>query len=256
MIDLPVLRAIVRAGATGVVVLAAVEAMMAGNPASEAQIVQTVASAVDLSVTAVTESPPNVAPIRPLSGAERTRRWRARSVTAVTGSSLDVTPSLSLFPSLNIKEERKKERKPAVTLPGDWVPSQRHIHEGRDLGFDETQVRSQAEDMRLFAQANEHTGRGYKSNWNAYFSSWLRRNARDRQQYELRLLRSVPNARSGQSSSDQQLNCGVFVKMETPQWAAWQQHSLETRGKGTPRNERFGWYFPSEWPPSRERRAS
>lgn len=41
----------------------------------------------------------------------------------------------------------------------------------------------------------------------------------------------------------------VFVKMDTPQWSAWQQHLRETRGKGTPHNDLFGWFFPSEWPP-------
>ena len=41
----------------------------------------------------------------------------------------------------------------------------------------------------------------------------------------------------------------VFVRVETPQWRAWQAH----RGPPIPLNrEGTGWHFPTEWPPARE----
>lgn len=41
----------------------------------------------------------------------------------------------------------------------------------------------------------------------------------------------------------------VFVKTDTPQWAAWREYKIATTGRSmNPHNG--GWYFPSEWPPS------
>ena len=41
---------------------------------------------------------------------------------------------------------------------------------------------------------------------------------------------------------------GVWVAMDTPQWQAWQEHLILTRGKGSP-CVNFGWRFPTPWPP-------
>jgi len=42
----------------------------------------------------------------------------------------------------------------------------------------------------------------------------------------------------------------VFVRLETPQWRAWQAY----RGRPIPLNrEGTGWHFPTEWPPEAER---
>jgi hypothetical protein len=40
----------------------------------------------------------------------------------------------------------------------------------------------------------------------------------------------------------------VFVRENTPEWRAWQGHLLATTGRGTPVNNRGGWYFPSKLP--------
>jgi uncharacterized protein YdaU (DUF1376 family) len=39
------------------------------------------------------------------------------------------------------------------------------------------------------------------------------------------------------------------VKMDTPQWDAWQAHLKAHKGKGSPYDKQGGWYFPTEWPP-------
>ena len=38
----------------------------------------------------------------------------------------------------------------------------------------------------------------------------------------------------------------VLVAVDSPQWEAWAKHL----GKTPPVNREFGWYFPTEWPPS------
>jgi N6-adenosine-specific RNA methylase IME4 len=52
----------------------------------------------------------------------------------------------------------------------------------------------------------------------------------------------------------------TFVVQDTPQWQAWQNHLIETRGKGSPSTQRkidgrlvSGWDFESEWPPTLDR---
>src|SRR4029077_16826583 len=39
------------------------------------------------------------------------------------------------------------------------------------------------------------------------------------------------------------------VQADTPQWDAWQPHLKASKGKGSPCDKQFGWYFPTEWPP-------
>jgi hypothetical protein len=51
---------------------------------------------------------------------------------------------------------------------------------------------------------------------------------------------------------------GYFAEHGTEEWRAWQQHCIETKGRGSPSTEKVingrvsvGWLFPSKWPPSR-----
>jgi hypothetical protein len=41
----------------------------------------------------------------------------------------------------------------------------------------------------------------------------------------------------------------VYIREGTPEWRAWQRHLVATTGRGTPVNNRGGWYFPSKLPP-------
>ena len=41
----------------------------------------------------------------------------------------------------------------------------------------------------------------------------------------------------------------VFIRENTPEWRCWQRHLVATKGKGTPVDNRGGWWFPSRLPP-------
>jgi hypothetical protein len=42
----------------------------------------------------------------------------------------------------------------------------------------------------------------------------------------------------------------IFVRGDTPAFKMWDAHYRKETGRGIPMNSRFGWYFPSEFPPS------
>jgi hypothetical protein len=42
----------------------------------------------------------------------------------------------------------------------------------------------------------------------------------------------------------------IFVRGDTPAFKLWDAYSRKQTGRGVPMNSRFGWYFPSELPPS------
>ncbi len=99
-----------------------------------------------------------------------------------TGNSTGIPPdtdSALLLSSITTevkKEERKKERARGNQIPPDWQPNAGHLAAGHQLGFSASQVEEQAEDMRLWAQSNQHRAVARKSDWNLTFLSWLRRN--------------------------------------------------------------------------------
>jgi hypothetical protein len=118
------------------------------------------------------------------TAAEKRRAWdreRKASKRNSTGHSTGIPPdngsALSFLESKGIKkEEQKKERKRGEKIPPDWKPNVGHVAAGQQLGFTEPQIREQAEDMRLWAQSNDHRAVARKSDWDMTFLSWLRRN--------------------------------------------------------------------------------
>jgi hypothetical protein len=42
----------------------------------------------------------------------------------------------------------------------------------------------------------------------------------------------------------------IFVRGDTPAFKMWDAHYRKETGRGVPLNSRFGWYFPSEFPPT------
>lgn len=96
------------------------------------------------------------------------------------GSPENALTSLSLNSNTEVKKERKKER--GEKIPPEWRPSDSHFLDGAELGFSRADVEGFAEDMRLWARANEHRQIARKSNWDLAFSAWIRRAARDRKQ--------------------------------------------------------------------------
>jgi len=96
--------------------------------------------------------------------------------------------------SLSTKEEKKEEeavpvcrtmsydigpkrpkRKMGHSLPDDWRPKEKHYDAGRFIGLNREAVDREAENMRLWAQANQHRAVARKSDWDATFLGWVRR---------------------------------------------------------------------------------
>lgn len=103
---------------------------------------------------------------------------------------LDKKESLLTLPVIEatiVPRQKRGER-----LPADWTPTARHRSLAESLGRDERWMNGCADDMRDWAKANGHRQVTRKSDWDATFSGWLRREAAKRPQ----------NRRSGPSLSD------------------------------------------------------
>lgn len=121
---------------------------------------------------------------------ERQRDKRAAAKACVLGQSADNPPTSaetgtyiedtsSPSSEQESKEARKKERAKRVSgslLSADWAPTPKHYLDGDGLGLARQRVDALAADMRDWAEANSHRAVARKSNWNAAFSTWLRRN--------------------------------------------------------------------------------
>lgn len=123
------------------------------------------------------------------AAAERRRaydRERKRSKRNSTGHSTGIPPdtdsasSLSCSSELKEQSKSKKERKRGEKLPVEWQPSESHYREGAIRGFNKRDVEAMAEDMRLWARANEHRAVARKSDWDSTFRAWMRRQHADR----------------------------------------------------------------------------
>lgn len=75
----------------------------------------------------------------------------------------------------SLKKEKKKR---GEKLPPEWTPSEVHFKQASELGHDSVWLKSQAEDMRLWARANEHRAVARKLDWDLTFTTWIRRNAK------------------------------------------------------------------------------
>lgn len=76
-----------------------------------------------------------------------------------------------------VEKKRKKERARGSQIPPDWQPNETHFRESQKLGIGWPQVEGMAEDMRLWARANGHRDVARKSDWDATFLGWMRRNS-------------------------------------------------------------------------------
>jgi len=92
------------------------------------------------------------------------------------GGSPETASSLSNNKQIQPIEKEKKKR--GEKLPPDWQPKLEHDRQSVELGHDHRWMLVQAEDMRLWARANEHRAVARKLDWDLTFTSWMRRNAR------------------------------------------------------------------------------
>ena len=89
--------------------------------------------------------------------------------------------SLTSSPNTQSIKEGKKERLPVrrkstgIPLPEDWAPSEKHYALASEFNRTHAEVDAKAEEVRLWARANEHRAVARKSNWDAMFSGCLRR---------------------------------------------------------------------------------
>lgn len=115
----------------------------------------------------------------------RSKRYRENKKRddGVTPSRDEAKPPL-ILPSLSSSEsqeqkERKENKKvrarrsPSVTLPDNWQPNGGHFEAAERLGRTRDRVLSKADDMRIWAKANDVR----KVDWDATFHGFLRRDA-------------------------------------------------------------------------------
>lgn len=65
-----------------------------------------------------------------------------------------------------------------LSLPEDWQPTNLEREYGHGLGLSDTEIDDMAEDMRLWAGANEHRQNARKAGmkgWSMAFKGWMRR---------------------------------------------------------------------------------
>lgn len=91
--------------------------------------------------------------------------------------------SSSLTPPLSEEYEEKKEetgstRARAHALPDDWSPNEKHFELAQSLGHSRQDVLTFAADMRDWTKANAGRAVSKKTEWNAAFNNWIRRQRR------------------------------------------------------------------------------
>ena len=127
-----------------------------------------------------------------------------------TGGHDKSASSLSFNKEGNPKEEKKEKKKRGEKLPPDWQPKLEHDRQAIELGHDHRWMLEQAEDMRLWARANEHRAVARKLDWDLTFTTWMRRNARPRNgrapprkpMTAAELLREMENGKFDEPSSE------------------------------------------------------
>jgi uncharacterized protein YdaU (DUF1376 family) len=99
-------------------------------------------------------------------------------------------PSLLESNTQTQRPDKKKDNSRGTALPGDWQPAASLFAYGRNEGLTDAEVRSAAENMRLWAKANSNRAVGRKADWDATFQGWLRRDADRKRSAQLRLGQS------------------------------------------------------------------
>lgn len=83
------------------------------------------------------------------------------------------------FANLNPQAESvTKIKRTGKRLPEDWAPNEKHYAAGQQIGLSQGEVDGLAEDMRLWERSNQHRQVAKKSDWDATFLGWVRREAK------------------------------------------------------------------------------
>ena len=130
-----------------------------------------------------------------------------------------------------VREPRKTRKKPEAPLPDDWVPSSENLQLVAKLGLSTSEELRERQRFRNHAKQNDRRC----VRWDSAYANWLDKAAD--------ILGKPPPAEPSAEVAPL-----FFVRDDTPQWRAWQEHLKATTGKGSPVKD-FGWRFQSEWPP-------
>jgi hypothetical protein len=145
-------------------------------------------------IESATASPPRS------SGAERTRRWRERHkasqnvtkrhdvtarespegvhqflATSTPTSAATSTPTSTHALRTTPAAEAAPRRRQGHVIPTDWAPSAEDREYGRHLGASERLQNEVAEDMRIWAGANQNRSIARKADWSLTYRGFLRR---------------------------------------------------------------------------------
>jgi uncharacterized protein YdaU (DUF1376 family) len=122
---------------------------------------------------------------------------------------------------------------PASRLDPNWTPNAADEKVARDYGMSQADIASEVTKFRAHRAEKGAVSHDWSASWLMWCSRWNGKST------------PIKPSIGGEVSAPHK----VHVKMDTPQWEAWQAYLIKTTGKGSPRDRDFGWRFESEWPP-------
>jgi uncharacterized protein YdaU (DUF1376 family) len=137
-----------------------------------------------------------------------------------------------LSPEVGQRVENPKSSA-ASRLTPDWTPNAADANVACGYGMSKADIESEVTKFRAHHAAKGTSSHDWSASWSMWCSRWDRR--------PVLIKPSISDEATGPRK--------VHVKMDTPQWEAWQKHLRKTTGKGSPSDKNFGWYFDSAWPP-------
>jgi hypothetical protein len=155
----------------------------------------------------------------------RVKRFRERSRN-VSETANETAPETDTETDTESEQRESERARAEISIPEDWRPSAATTGKAKALGLTDDDL------TKITAKfKTNYRAKGTKRvDWDVQFEGWCVEDA-------AKLGRKPPSAKPA--------NPKVHVKMDTPQWAAWEKH----KGKRLPNDSNFGWYFDSEWPP-------
>ena len=88
-----------------------------------------------------------------------------------------LSSSLTSLLTKEDKKERKKDRAKSSLCSDDFLPSETHYAAGLALGLSRSEVDSLCGDMRDWSQSNAHRPVARKTDWGRAFHQWIKRQA-------------------------------------------------------------------------------
>jgi len=122
---------------------------------------------------------------------------------------------------------------PASRLDPNWTPDAADEKVASSYGMSKADIANEAAKFRAHHAEKGTSSHDWSASWLKWCSRWDGKPS------------PIKPPIAGEVSATQK----VHVKMDTPQWKAWQVHLKKTTGKAAPCDKNFGWHFDSEWPP-------